>query len=177
MFENRKNSTYWTVEENAVSYYFRTDDELQRLYSMSTFFTVQIKSDKKVTYHRRSYQKLPEVFSFLFSIIKIVLCVIQMIFFIFINPLIKEYTLINIFYDTSKNKSSIKLSLKKSFDLSNVKSSNLSYSNNYLVNPKSLINDLKSSTLATTCETVINKKKGKGSLNKLTIKEFSNYSI
>ena len=176
--EKRKNSTYYSVDQYEVSNYYLKDEKLQIPYSSSDFLTIQLALNKKITYHRRSYQKLPEVLSSMFSIIKIVICVVQTIFILFINPIIKEFTLLNLFYDTSKNTSSFQYYFKKESNLSNSKSGNISISNNYLVeqNKTPITNSLKCSTLATSMGTPTRHLK-KEKNNKLTIYEYFYYTF
>ena len=139
--------------------------------------------NKKIALYRRSYLKLPEVLSSIFSIIKIILCVIQFIFLFGITPRIKEYTLINLLFDTKKSsKLPHSLNKKTSNNISNMGSSSLSYSNNYLIaQNKSPVttNFLKSPNLSTTIGTpnTIKVKKQINEFEKLKLKEYMAFSL
>ena len=178
IFEDKKQTTYWTIDEFNIQYYYNTDEYLKEPYSSPLLLTISLEMNKKVTFYQRSYLKLPEVLSSSFSIIKIILSVVQCVFLFGINKVVKKYTLLNLFYDTNKRGNILNLHNKKSGNLiANLGSSNLSYSNNYLKSPVTT-NVLKSPNLSTTVGTPkINKEKNKKELAKLTFKEYMLFSM
>ena len=178
IFEDKKQTTYWTIAEFNIQYYYNTDEYLKEPYSSPLLLTISLEMNKKATFYQRSYLKLPEVLSSSFSIIRIILSVVQCVFLFGINKVVKKYTLLNLLYDTNKRGNILNLHNKKSGNLiANLGSSNLSYSNNYLKSPVTT-NVLKSPNLSTTVGTPkINKEKNKKELAKLTFKEYMLFSM
>lgn len=183
MFENKKTETYWTIDDYSVQYFYNSDEYLEEPLSSSLLLTISIQMNKKIAFNKRSYLKLPEVLSSIFSVIKIIISVIQIIFLFGITPRIKEYTLINLLFDTKKSsKLPHSLNKKTSNNISNMGSSSLSYSNNYLIaQNKSPVttNFLKSPNLSTTIGTpnTIKVKKQINEFEKLKLKEYMEFSF
>ena len=177
MFENKKQNTYWTIDEYNVQYYYNSDEYLQEPFSSPLLLSISLQMNRKVVFYQRSYLKLPEVLSSCFSIIKIIICVVQCAFLLGINPYIKKYTLLNLFYDLNKRTNTPNQNKQTGNLISNLGSSNRSYSNNYLKSPVTA-NFLKSPNLSTTIGTPkIVKEKNKKDPEKLTFKEYMLFSM
>ena len=130
MIEDKTLYNYWTIDEFSLQYYYNSEEYIKDPTSNSYLTSIAIAMNKKVTHHIRSYMKLPEVFSSMFSI-------------------------------------------------SNIKSSNLSYSNNYLVEQSKspMTNYLKSPNLSTSLKTPNQTNKNNNIGEKLTLCEYMKYSI
>ena len=107
LFSNKKNTSYWTVEEldNYVKY--RTNDILKTTEISSSIYSLKILQSKNVVYHSRRYMKLTELITYIFCYIRIIMSIVSFAFSILINPIIHQFELINLFFGKCSSQKTI----------------------------------------------------------------------
>lgn len=106
LFENKKNTSYWTVEERDYFYNYRTNEDIRTTEASSILYTMYIYQSKNVVYHTRNYMKLTELLSYIFCYIRIIITVVALFFNIFVNPIVLKLALIKMFFDEGNMKTS-----------------------------------------------------------------------
>ena len=99
LFEEKKNSSYWGVDEVKAYYTLKGEDSLKVKYSSSTLLTFTIQMKHSILLHTRYYIKLPELLSSIFSIIKIITTGVSILFLMLLEPVSKGYAMFELFYD------------------------------------------------------------------------------
>lgn len=98
LFSDKKNSSYWTVEERDYFYQYKTNDIITTSTSASNLYTLYIYQSKNVVYHTRSYMKLTELLSYIFCYIRIITSIVAFCFSFLVNPIVLKFSLMRIFF-------------------------------------------------------------------------------
>lgn len=131
LFEEKKNTSHWGVDEVKTFYTLKSEDSLKVKYTSSSLLTFTIQMNRSILLHTRHYIKLPELFSSIFSIIKIITTGVSILFLMLVEPISRTYAMFELFYDGLGRGQQIKKvkSLKVPFQQNNVSSIN-----NHLIN-------------------------------------------
>ena len=104
LFTNKKNTTFWTIEEKEYFYQYKNNEEFTSFYSPSKLYSMYIFMTKNVTYNTRSYMKLTSLISYIFCYIRIIISIMSIIFSLIVNPLINQVNLSELFFDNELKK-------------------------------------------------------------------------